>query len=295
MMMTATHDPDTAAPMTMTCICGEPTCRPVAMRKSGYEISRCEHCGVGRTLVQNFEPEDHYQAAYFTGQIEGAYLDYEGSEATLRKEFSDQVDFLRSYAPNGGKLLEVGCAYGFFLQEAKPYYDVYGFEIAQAAVDFCRRSGLDHVKQGVITEEFLQQHGPFDAIVMLDVIEHIDDVDTTTAILTKHLVPGGIFLVTTGDWSSLPAKITGEKWRLMTPPLHLWFFTPKSLTAMLDRCGLSTINISHPWKLVPLELILSQAFSMMGSKWRPSLPNGMRNLGVPANMFDAMRMVFRKR
>jgi hypothetical protein len=45
---------------------------------------------------------------------------------------------------------------------------------------------------------------------------------------------------------------------------------------------------------VPLELILSQAWSMLGLKWTRKLPAGVRNLGLPANMFDSMRLVFRK-
>jgi SAM-dependent methyltransferase len=276
------------------CICGSLAPRPIVMRKSGFDISRCEDCGVGRTVVDRFDPTDYYQEGYFTGKVEGAYLDYEGSEATLRREFRNQVDFLRKQVPHGRKILEIGCAYGFFLQEAKPYFDVYGFEVAQAAVDFCHRSGLDHVQQGVVTEDYLRCCGPFDAIVLLDVIEHIDAVADTMALLAKYLAPNGVFLVTTGNWNSLPAKLTGEKWRLMTPPLHLWFFTPKGLSAMFGNLRFRTDHLSHPWKLVPLELILSQGLSMLGIRRRPTLPQALANVGFPANMFDAMRMVFRK-
>ena len=264
------------------------------MRKNGFGITRCQECGAGRTLVDHFDPTHYYTEKYFTGEVEGAYLDYEGSETTLRREFRGQLDFLRTLIPKGGKLLEVGCAYGFFLQEAKPYFDVYGFEVAQAAVDFCHRTGLDHVQQGVATEDYLQRHGPFDAIVLLDVIEHIDAVADTAALLAKYLAPNGVVLITTGDWNSVSAKLTGEKWRLMTPPLHLWFFTPKALSAMFGNLGLLTAHLSHPWKLVPLGLILSQGFSMLGISWKPALPAALRNVGIPANMFDAMRIVFRK-
>lgn len=277
-----------------TCVCGSRSPRPIVMRKNGYDVTRCQDCGVGRTLVDHFDPADYYREEYFTGQVEGAYLDYEGSETTLRREFRDQVNFLRKLAPHGGKLLEVGCAYGFFLQEAKPYFDVYGVEVAQAAVDFCRQTGLGHVQQGVVTDDYLRSHGPFDAIVLLDVIEHIDAVADAAALLARYLAPNGILLVTTGDWSSVPARITGAKWRLMTPPLHLWYFTPKALSIMFDSLGLRTIHLSHPWKLVPLELVLSQGLSMLGARWRPALPKTLQKVGIPANMFDAMRMVFRK-
>jgi SAM-dependent methyltransferase len=272
------------------CVCGSAKIAPVVCRKDGFDITKCEDCGTGRTVVADFEPATFYNEDYFTG---GVYRDYEGSQDTLRREFRGQADFLKSLLPHDGKLLEVGCAYGFFLQEAKAYFDVYGFEVAQAAVDFCHRNGLSNVQQGVVTEDYLEQHGPFDAVVLLDVIEHIDDVTATMETLVHHLRPGGVVLVTTGDWDSLTAKLAGNRWRLLTPPLHLWFFTPRGLTAMFAGMHLKREHLSHPWKLVPLELILSQASEMVSLKWQWKLPQRVRNLGLPANMFDAMRMVFR--
>lgn len=273
----------------MCCICGTKSVPAVAIRKDGFDIAKCADCGTGRTVVANFDPAEFYNEDYFSG---GPYRDYEGSQITLRREFADQVAFLRTFA-NGGKLLEIGCAFGFFLQEAKPYFEVHGFEIAQAAVDFCNRSGLPNVQHGGVTEDYLERHGPFDAVIMLDVIEHIDDVTATMAMLARHLSPKGVVLVTTGDWDALTAKLAGSRWRLLTPPFHLWFFTARGLTKMFRTLNLNREHLSHPWKLVPLELILSQASQMLGIEWRWKLPASVRNIGIPASMGDAMRMVFR--
>ena len=276
------------------CVCGSMEKRPVVIRKNGFDITRCVACGVGRSMIDHFDPEGLYTAAYFNGKVEGAYVDYEGSQVTLRREFRNQVEFLKSLLPAGGKLLEIGCAYGFFLQEAQSSFDVHGIEVAQTAVDFCHASGLAKVQRGVMTEDFLQFHGPFDAIVMLDVIEHIDNVEATIQMLARYLRVGGVFLITTGDWSSASAKIMGKRWRLLTPPLHLWFFTPRSLVAMFGKFGLKEEHLSHPWKFVPIELIISQLFLMLGCDKVPALPSAIKKLGLPANMFDAMRIVFRR-
>ena len=190
-------------------------------------------CGVGRTIAAPFDPEELYTEDYFSGGVDGAYRDYEGSQKTLQHEFHSQVQFLRSYLPEGGKLLEVGCAYGFFLQQAKSHFDVYGLEIAQSGVDFCHRNNLSNVRRGAVTEEFLSFFGPFDAVVLLDVIEHIDDVSETMRLLLGYLRDGGVLMVTTGDWGSLSARVAGKRWRLLTPPLHLWFFTSEEFEAVL--------------------------------------------------------------
>ena len=67
----------------------------------------------------------------------------------------------------------------------------------------------------------------------------------------------------------------GRRWRLMTPPQHLWFFSPKTLEAVLARCGFRVLALDHPWKLVPLSMIVFQSLRMAGLRapdWIRRLP-----------------------
>ena len=144
--------------------------------------------------------------------------------AGLAREFARTVQFIRGFRKDG-RLLEIGCAYGFFLEEAGGFYDVAGIEIADAAVAFCRARGL-FVINGVAEEFVLAQFGMLDVIVLLDVIEHLPDPQSTLALCRQHLNPGGVIVITTGDFASFYARLAGRNWRLMTPPQHLWFFTP---------------------------------------------------------------------
>jgi SAM-dependent methyltransferase len=185
----------------------------------------------------------------------------------------------------------VGCAYGFFLQEAKPWFDVAGIEIAADAAAHCRAAGLA-VHAGIADEAMLQRLGSFDVIVMLDVVEHLPDPHGTLRLLGAHLRPGGIIVVTTGDFGSLVARLAGRHWRLMTPPQHLWFFTRASLARMAGSVGLACEHVDHPWKIVPLSLVRFQLRRMLGlpQRARP----GAGGIGLPLNLFDAMRVVLRK-
>ncbi len=273
-------------------ICGRSGPLRPKLRKRGYDILQCPDCGVGRAIAPDFSPERFYTDSYFSGGHEDGYVDYVGSEKVLRREFKRQCAFLRRFT-SGGKLLEIGCAYGFFLQEARREFDVYGMEMAQSAVEYCHRNGLANVQAGAVTRRYLEDNGPFDAIVMLDVIEHIDDVVSLINLMTCFLKPGGVVLITTGDWNSLFARLTGASWRLIAPPLHLWYFTPQGLGKMFGRFGCHMAHLSHPWKRVPLELVIHQAAVMVGVKGL-AVPPPFRHLGLPANLFDAMRLVFRK-
>jgi SAM-dependent methyltransferase len=268
--------------------CGRVTAQRFLYVKNGCDIFACEECGIGRSETRNFDPGTYYTKDYFSGRHADGYGDYLGSEAVLRREFAHTVELIRRYRPHG-RLLEIGCAYGFFLQEARKDFDVAGLELAEDAAAHCRRAGLD-VTAGLADAANLARFGRRDVIVMLDVIEHLPEPRETLALCAQHLDPGGIIVITTGDFASLYARLAGRHWRLMTPPQHLWFFTPESMRRLAAGIGLSVAVLDHPGKLVPLSLIMFQLRRMLGLPARAS--GGA--LGLPVNLFDAMRVVLRK-
>ena len=268
--------------------CGTRTNHRFLYAKNRCDIFQCAACGLGRAQAPAFDPAAYYTQGYFSGDHADGYADYLGAEPVLRREFARTVAFLRRYRGTG-KLLEVGCAYGFFLQEAKRYFTVSGIELADDAAAYCRHHGLA-VETGTAETVERSGGGPFDAIVLLDVIEHVPDPHATIAALARALAPGGIILLTTGDFASLAARALGSAWRLMTPPQHLWFFTPRSMERLAAGAGLEVASRDHPWKIVPLALVAYHLGRMAGV--RVKLPAS--HVGLPITLFDAMRVVLRK-
>jgi hypothetical protein len=78
----------------------------------------------------------------------------------------------------------------------------------------------------------------------------------------------------------------------MTPPQHLWYFTPESVRRISSSLGLTVAACDHPWKLVILSLIGFQASRMLGVRYLRRLAD--IRMGIPVNFFDAMRCVIRK-
>jgi SAM-dependent methyltransferase len=270
--------------------CGRRTEHLFRFRINGCDILQCGECGLGRTETSGFDPAAYYTEDYFSGRRLDGYSDYLGAEPVLRREFARSVGFIRRYRDHG-KLLELGCAYGFFLMEAAPYFDVAGIELAAEAADHGRRAGLN-VLDGIADAANLRRIGHVDVIVLFDVVEHLPQPRETLALCCQHLNPGGIIVITTGDFGSMAAKLAGARWRLMTPPQHLWFFTQESMRRLSTGLGLALEHVDHPWKIVPASLIVFQLRRMLG--WRGEGVTTASRIGVPVNLFDAMRVVLRK-
>lgn len=270
-------------------VCGDlQDCVQVFVR-NGIPILRCSACSVGITqLPNNFSAASIYTEAYFQGGHADGYSDYVGSEDVLRGEFRTAVQDLRSAGCTDGTLLELGCAYGFFLAEANKYFKEQGIEMSDSAVRFCRARGFD-VEQGTLTAEYVGRHTPFDAVVMLDVVEHLMEPDKVMALVHSAMKPGGKLMLTTGDWESGLSRIMGKHWRLMTPPQHTFFFSPRTMSAMLTRVGFDVVACRKPWKTVPFGLVTYQLGHILGMSRPPRL--GGNRFGLPINLFDAFRMI----
>src|SRR5260370_18086125 len=103
---------------------------------------------------------------------------------------------------------------------------------------------------------------------------------------------GGMCVFRRGDVGSVLAGSAGKKGRLMPPPQHLWFFTGEGMRRLATGAGFSMPHFDHPWKIVPASLALFQLQRILHVPV-PRLAATSR-LGIPINLFDAMRVVLQK-
>jgi len=265
--------------------CGGSSTRPL-YQVGAFPIVQCQ-CGLVRTAVPpDFDPAAIYTDAYFRGGQHDGYVDYAGSADELRPAFRALVRRLAART-GGGALIEIGSAYGFFLDEARAAFRACGVEISDAAREACRARGLDVARE--LSPEVLAK-GPFDAAVMLDVIEHLTDPGDVLSQLHGALRPGAPLVVSTGDIGSRFARLMGKRWRLMTPPQHLWFFSAQTLGALLERCGFRVETVAYPWRRVPLSLIAYQASRYIGPRAQAAIRRLPLSGGIPVNLFDSMHV-----
>jgi hypothetical protein len=112
------------------------------------------------------------------------------------------------------------------------------------------------------------------------------------------LKSGGVFMLTTGDFASLAAKISGVRWHLLTPPDHLFYFTPRGLGELMRRVGFTDLKISYPHGHYSLDYLIERlAKNLPGGAWyrtSPRLRAPLAKVMVPLNLWDIMMITARK-
>lgn len=256
------------------------------------DLRRCTACGfVTADLSAPIDAGALYSEAYFRGE---EYLDYAADEAFIKRTLQPRLDAVRRRVP-GGRLLEIGSAYGFFLDLARAHFDVVGFEVSAAAAAHAReRLGLDVRTDDVTSASPASLGAPVDATVMLDVIEHLEHPDRVIAHVAAVSRPGALLLITTGDIGSWVARHRGRRWRLIHPPTHLHYFSRATLARLLARHGFRVRDV----RAVPVVRSVRQTlYSIVALRMgRPALYQRLARLvpptlGFPLNTYDIMQVI----
>jgi SAM-dependent methyltransferase len=211
---------------------------------NGFPIVRCRVCGL--VYVGSSPTADDlmglYDEAYYEDADAQGYDGYELAETRKRHHDRSLLRQLESLQPPGD-LLEIGCAYGYFLDEArKSGWHVRGVEASAHAARLARdRLGLD-VREGEFADLPLEQQSQ-DAIVLWDVIEHLPTPRRTLERAREWLQPRGVLALSTGDVSSLSARIQGADWSLMTPPWHQFYFSRATMRRLLEDLGFEMLAV----------------------------------------------------
>lgn len=217
-----------------------PLCDSVAQfdfTKFGKDFHRCTSCGLGF-----IHPPPHpdelvklYDQSYYDSW--GIDSDDTATERMKQATFHDKLTVIERYMPAKGRILDIGCATGFFLDAARQRgWEPYGVELSSYSSALARKKiGEERIFTGQV-EDARFTPGFFDAVVMTDVIEHVPDVRSFIAEVARVLRPGGIAAVTTPDPQALSCRLLGKHWPHYKLE-HLMYFTPAALARLMEPLG----------------------------------------------------------
>jgi SAM-dependent methyltransferase len=142
-----------------------------------------------------FELEDHYW--WFVGRRQLALDLLRASEGDRLKDLESSPKTSDSRA-----LLDIGCGTGVVSRELQRFGRVLSLDMSELALNYCCQRGLTDCVRGDGTKLPLRENH-FDAIVGLDIFEHIEDDSGAFHECWRVLKPGGVLVLSVPAFTSL--------------------------------------------------------------------------------------------
>lgn len=217
------------------------------------KIVECSQCGL-RYLNPTPDVRDlHHIYSY------DVYEDSTNNNPVLMEHFFDK---LRRHSPGLKKVLEIGCGTGDFLAWLQSKgLEVSGVEFAESA----NRVKYDGPLFVGRMEDINLEDASYDAILLLNVIEHLSDPQVVLRKIRRALKPGGILLLRHPNsdlfffrpyWLAVevPKYIvhrvqarTGRRTRFTIAGFqnqHLFYFHRKATASLLNNVGFDVVDFS---------------------------------------------------
>ncbi len=227
--------------------------RILAYEYNGLHYQRCVACKMQYVSPRPTQSqlEDFYSVsenyAYWAKYI------YPASESVRREKiFAPRAklvaDISKKNSIFGGELIEVGPGYGVFLEEIakRGVFDkVSGIEPSPELATICRRKGFSITNRPY---EKVPTNQNATAIVSFEVIEHLFDPLSFVIWAYAALAKGGMLLLTCPNIEGLDTLMLGRE-ATAVDHQHLNYFSPKTLSLLLQRAGFQQIQIQTPGEL----------------------------------------------
>lgn len=263
-------------------------------------LIECSKCGlISAKEIPTFdELKQLYEKEYFFGM---EYSDYIADRKALEKNFKKRINYLDRFINKNTFLVEVGCAYGYFLNMVKDKVEIHkGYDVSKEGVDYAvNELGLNATTKDFIKDKSIKNN-EVDIVCMWDVMEHFGEPDKHVKRAADVLKRGGALSLTTGDISAFTAKKRGAKWRMIHPPTHLYYFTPSSITALLERHGFSVVSIRHKAtyrnvgsvfnQLICNKKVKNKNTALLDIGHNISKAIMLDKLNIPLNLYDVMEV-----
>lgn len=176
---------------------------------------------------------------------------------TEHMKLMEKVYFPRSILdeniPPNSRVLDVGCAFGYFLKSCDEYgLETYGLDISEYAVEKAKaitkaKLYLHDVNDGlrIFQDDF------FDLITVFDVIEHVENPYIFLVESRRVLKSGGKLIITTPNLNAIARFWKKDKWHGYIDDSHLYLFTPTSLRFLVESAGFKAMKLETPFHYLP--------------------------------------------
>ena len=162
--------------------------------------------------------------------------------AALMERMHREMPTLQGMNQRSATLLEIGCRWGHFLQLCRPHYaSVEGLEWSKERAAFAQeRFDLQVSATDIFRDPW---EGRYNIVCAWDLIEREPHPLEFLRWVYEHLESGGLIALSTPNYNSLVRRIVRKRWYGFEPSRHLCYFTPATLTALLEKAGFTDVRI----------------------------------------------------
>ncbi|MFC1726486.1 class I SAM-dependent methyltransferase [candidate division KSB1 bacterium] len=216
----------------------------------GLNYVRCTGCSL---VYVNPRLNDSYTQQIYEGKkLKSRFKNFLYSRRTMKDLENIDKRMLRGELlmyevekyQKSGKILDIGCNRGFLLAAAESWgWECYGIELVQWMTKLVEKD----FNVTIFNKELLEvsrdfEDGFFDAITMIDIIEHLRDPVQNMVEVNRLLKKEGFLLINTVDVESSHARIQGKDWGHLNPFEHLCVFSRRTANVLLEKCGFEIIR-----------------------------------------------------
>jgi 2-polyprenyl-3-methyl-5-hydroxy-6-metoxy-1,4-benzoquinol methylase len=240
-----------------------------------FEIVRCCKCGFRFT---NPRPEPDELGKYYASSD---YISHSDSKKGL---FAKIYQIVRKYTLGRkyaliqkfckkGKILDIGCATGQFLDYMKQRgWETIGIEPDENV----RKLASSEFGLQVFPEQKLNDfpESTFNVITLWHVLEHVAELNNRVIQIKRLLKPDGTVIIAVPNSDSGDAKIYKAFWAGYDLPRHLYHFTKRDIKFLMERHGFTIVKI-YPMRFDAYYVsLLSEKYKSGKIRWLPALWNG---------------------
>ena len=272
-------------------LCHSKTNYEWASQPAPFRAVKCADCGF---VWMQTQPTPNTLDKYYSNFIGRRRLSNPSKMQQRSLQYEDDKLILQQYVREG-RLLDVGCNGGFFLNCLDKTFEKHGIEVDSTAVKYAQENFNfgNNVRCGNILEANYPE-GSFDVLVMRGTIEHVTKPVEVIERCSKLLKKGGFFYITaTPNVDSLAAELFRDRWVVFHPVQHLWHFSPNTLRSICDRFGMTFVSVTFPYLGTSYENYKSD-LSQMSDEMTSQEPNTLKKNISPPFFESMMSIIFKK-
>jgi SAM-dependent methyltransferase len=244
--------------------CGGQGSRP-AFEVRGHSFRRCRACSSlyleappdQAELDALYEGERYFANPDYAASDYFGYRDYLSDRDHIERKFDEVLQELERFT-GPGRLLDVGAGPGLLLAAARRRgWEARGLELNSWARDYGRDELGVEIGAGSLEEAELEP-ASFDAVTMMDVIEHVADPDALLAAAARVVRPGGVLAVLTPNAGSPFTRALGRRWpEVQRAGEHAVLFSVEGLESLLGRHSFEPLSWHSVGKRSSVDTLLA--------------------------------------